>query len=191
MLIAQISDMHVMLPNERMSGYVNTSDALARCITTLNQFVPKPDVVVASGDLVNDGTNEQYQHLKTLIDCLEIPLYLMNGNHDDRSNLKKVFADHKYLTQHKDLIQYTIDDHPVRLIALDSQVPGEMRGELHDDSIAWLNDTLKQAPQKPTLIFIHHPPFRCAINAMDTIRCNNADKLAEVISKNPQVLRVL
>ena len=43
-------------------------------MAALNEFAPKPDLVVISGDLADTPTGEEYEHLKRLLAPLELPL---------------------------------------------------------------------------------------------------------------------
>jgi Icc protein len=82
-------------------------------------------------------------------------------------------------------------DGPIRLIALDTLLPGAEGGLVDRERIAWLDARLAEAPSKPTLIFMHHPPFKTGITYMDSIGLDNADALADVVRRHPQVERVV
>src|SRR3978361_348086 len=82
--IAQISDLHIKPPGALAYGRVDTATALARCVAALNEFRPRPDLVVISGDLVDTPTAEEYQYLKRLLGPLELPFVSIPGNHDAR-----------------------------------------------------------------------------------------------------------
>ena len=84
-----------------------------------------------------------------------------------------------------------VDDHPLRLIGLDSTIPGEGGGRLSAQGLEWLDRTLAVAPQQPTIVALHHPPFASGIVHMDRIGLANSDDLAAVIRRHPQVERVL
>src|SRR5215475_15847366 len=97
MLIAQISDMHVKAPGELLFGRIDTPAFLARAVAHIEALDPRPDVVLATGDLVEAGKPEEYAHLKRLLAPLSMPVYLIAGNHDARDALRDVFVDHAYL----------------------------------------------------------------------------------------------
>lgn len=190
MLIAQISDTHVMLDGELMSGVVDTAPYLERAVAHINALDPRPDVVLASGDLVDAGRPEEYRRLRGILAALQMPVYLIPGNHDARANLRAAFPDHLYL-QDGDFIQYAIEDHALRLIGLDTLVPGAGHGELCDARLDWLEAKLGET-DRPALLFMHHPPFSCGIAEFDTMALEvGAERLAAIVRKNPQVERVL
>jgi len=93
MLLAQISDLHIKQPGALAYRRVDTAASLARTIARLNALTPRPDAVLMTGDLVDHGSVEEYRHLKTLLDMLEIPYWLLIGNHDAREPLREVFAE--------------------------------------------------------------------------------------------------
>lgn len=190
-LIAQISDPHIKAGGKRSYRQVDTAHALRQAIGTLNQLTPRPDLVLISGDLVDFGHPDEYATFKQILADLTLPVFLTPGNHDDRQHLRAAFPEHRYLFQHSDYVQWVVDDYPVRLVGLDSSVPGKPHGELSDESLRWLDATLAEQPEKPTLVMVHHHPFVSGIAHMDRQPLKRPDALAEVISKHPQVERVL
>ncbi|MEO1351406.1 MAG: phosphodiesterase [Cyanobacteria bacterium J06635_15] len=189
MIIAQISDLHVKRLGEKAYGVVDTNGFVERAIAHLNQHPPRPDVVIATGDLVDDGSVEEYAQLKKLLSPLEMPVYLAMGNHDERSALRQSFPEHTYLAK-DGFVHYVIDDYPVRLIVLDTVVPNEGYGLLDAPRLAWLDQHLAQDLTKPTIVFMHHPPFRTKIDFMDGLMCQGGDALAGVIAQYPNIERI-
>src|SRR5207244_178210 len=108
----------------------------AKCVAELERMRPRPDVVLATGDLVDTAHPEEYRRLRHLLSPLSMPVYLIPGNHDDRDALAGEFGDHAYLPRGDRFLHYVIDDYPVRLIALDTLVPGEDRGLMCDERLA-------------------------------------------------------
>jgi len=190
MLIAQISDMHLKAPGELLHGCIGTTDFLERAVAHVNALDPRPDIVIATGDLVDNGKPEQYANLKRTLAPLEMPVYLIPGNHDAREPLRAAFAEHGYLPE-SGYLQYTIEGLPVRLIALDTLVPGKDHGELCDERLDWLEARLSEQ-DRPTLIFMHHPPFDCGISPFDGARLMKGDvRLAEIVRRHGNVERVM
>jgi 3',5'-cyclic-AMP phosphodiesterase len=193
MLLAQISDLHIKRPGALAYRRVDTGAALARCVAALNALEPRPDFVIMTGDLVDQGDPEQYAHLKALLAPLEIPYYLLVGNHDDRTALRDAFGERAELRTGGEFVHYAADLGPLRLIALDSIVPGQSAGHLCEARLAWLAGQLDEAQGKPVIVALHHPPFECGIGHMDALRLEPkaAQQLAALISRHPNVERVI
>ncbi|MEM5404283.1 phosphodiesterase [Paraburkholderia unamae] len=193
MLLAQISDLHIKPPGALAYRRVDTAASLARTIARLNALTPRPDAVLMTGDLVDQGSVEEYRHLKTLLDTLEIPYWLLIGNHDAREPLREVFADRPELREGGDFVQYAVDLGPLRVIALDSMQPGQSAGTLCAARLAWLAQQLDAARGKPVVVALHHPPFDCGIGHMDAIRLDDsaARALEALVAQHPNVERVL
>lgn len=190
MLIAQITDMHITAEGEPSLKDSDTAGNLARVVAAINRFSPRPDMVIATGDLVNDASPASCVHLKALLTPLAVPVYLVPGNHDDRDALRTVFPDHDYLPS-SGRLNYVIDRYPVRVIALDTVIPGAPGGELDDGSLAWLDERLSEATDQPTVIAMHHPPFATGIHIMDGMNCENGDRMEAIVARHPQILRVM
>ncbi|CAI2018073.1 3',5'-cyclic adenosine monophosphate phosphodiesterase CpdA [Serratia fonticola] len=190
-LIAHLSDLHIKAGGRLSYKKVDTLGSLHAAISKLNRLVPRPDVVVISGDLVDFGRDDEYHTLRQALSAFSIPFYLIPGNHDNRQALRRAFSDARYLEQHPGFIQWVIDDYPVRLIGLDSTLPEQSGGELCERRLLWLEQQLALQPEKPTLVILHHPPFISGISHMDKQRLANPQALAAVIQRHAQVERVL
>jgi 3',5'-cyclic AMP phosphodiesterase CpdA len=191
LLIAQITDVHLQAVGGLMHGLFDTQAALDATIEHLNRLAPRPDVVLATGDLANHGQPEDYAALRAALERLAMPAYVIPGNHDDRDNLRAAFAGQGYLPEAGPFLHYTIEDYPLRLIGLDTVLPGEVGGGLCEDRLDWLGARLEEAPRRPTLIFMHHPPFATGIGFMDAPGFLGGAALAALIERHPQVRQVI
>jgi 3',5'-cyclic AMP phosphodiesterase CpdA len=191
MIVCQLSDMHVMAGGGLAYGVVDTAANLRRCIAHILTRPQQPDVVVMTGDLVDGGEPEEYALLREIIAPLAMPVYLIPGNHDEREGLRAAFPDHPYLNQFPPFIQFSIEEHALRIVAVDTVIPGQDGGELCAQRLEWLALTLATAPQRPTLLLMHHPPFATHIAFMDEIGLAAAEPLADIVARHPQVERVL
>ncbi|MBM3555126.1 MAG: phosphodiesterase [Alphaproteobacteria bacterium] len=190
MLIAQITDTHIRAQGELCYNRVDTAPYLERVVAALNALRPVPDLVIATGDLTDRTTPEEYARLKGLLAPLKPRLALVVGNHDNRDNLRKAFPEHRYLGS-TGFVQYTIEDLPVRAIVLDTLDPGQIGGRLCAERLAWLDARLAEQPKRPTLIALHHPPFRTGIEAMDQFGLIGAEGLADVVGKYRNIERII
>ena len=187
MLIAQISDLHVLADGTLLGGQVDTQAALDACIAHIAALEPAPDVVLATGDLTQDGLPEDYALLRAAFNRLPMPVYVIPGNHDDRANLRAGFADGGYLPKTGAFLHYALDAYPLRLIGLDTLIENEVGGRLCPVRLRWLEDRLSEHREKPTVIFMHHPPFATGIAFMDRPRFQGAEELEGLIRRFSQV----
>ena len=190
MLIAQISDTHIRPKGVLAMDRVDTAGYLARAVAHINALRPAPAIVLVTGDLVDAGMPEEYAYLRELLAPLAMPVYVIPGNHDARDALRAAFDTHRYLPA-DGFLHYAIDEGPLRLIALDTLTPGAPHGELCDRRLAWLEARLAESG-KPTIVFMHHPPFDVGMTEFDECRLNvGAERMAEIVRRHPQVERVL
>ncbi len=190
MLIAQISDTHVQVPGGLLDRNYDTAGKLERAVQHLNSFSPQPDVVLLTGDAVDAGTADEYGRLREILSPLRAPLFVIPGNHDDRNTMRRAFSDGGYFPD-EGFLQYTVEDWPVRLIGLDTPNPGEHGGRLCESRLAWLATRLSEARDRPTAIFMHHPPFRTGLAVMDAMGFGGADALAQMVNAHPQVHQIV
>ena len=190
MLVAHITDTHITSPGTRFYGIVDTAGALTRAIAAINRLDPAPDLVVLTGDLVESGKPEEYAHLRSLLAPLRMPLLAIPGNHDARDPMREAFAGDAYLPRHG-FLNYAIEGYPMRIIGLDTLTPGEGGGAVCSERLRWIDDALAAAPDQPTLVLMHHPPFITGIRRMDQLGLDGSAALAEVIRRHPQVERIL
>jgi len=191
MLIAQITDLHIRPRGRLAYGRVDTNGMLEACVASIRALPRQPDVLLISGDLTDCGLAEEYEVLREILAPLTMPVYVIPGNHDRRETLRAAFADHGYLPNGGGYLNYVIDDHPVRLIGLDTVVAGEGFGEMDQARLDWLATTLAAGGARPTVIFMHHPPFITGIASMDAINCRGGDGLAAIVGRFANVERVL
>jgi 3',5'-cyclic-AMP phosphodiesterase len=190
MIIAQISDLHIQACPQPVLNKVQTADMLAECVKAILELDSAPDVIIATGDLVDHGTEADYRLLKELLQPFQQPVFLLTGNHDNRDALRIVFSDFPYLFQHPKFIQYSITVNGLNFVALDTLVPGSDKGELCQERLRWLDKTLSQN-SLPTLIMMHHPPFQTGMAAMDTLGLGNVSLFTRTVEKYPHVQRIV
>lgn len=191
MLIAQLSDMHLRPEGQLLYDRIDTAAYLERAVAHVLTLDPPPDVVIMTGDLVEAGKPEEYTRLRRLIAPLPMPVYVIPGNHDAREPLRAAFADQGYFPA-SGFLQYAVEDLPVRLIALDTLVEGKGYGALCAERLAWLEARLGEQADKPVMLFMHHPPFECGIDAFDQFRLQEGDaRLAELVRRHGNVERAV
>ena len=157
MLVAQISDTHILSPASDLPSAQLRADCLEQCVAAINR--ESPDAVILTGDTVQHGRADEYGWLRELLAPLQPPLYLVPGNRDDNEELRCAFSDAPFLPATGPFLHYAVEDFDTRLVGIDSTFPGERKGRFCEQRQAWLEATLAAQPEQPTLLFIHHPPF--------------------------------
>jgi Icc protein len=190
MLLCQISDLHVTAGRALAYGVVDTAACLERCVQRLVGLDPLPDAVIATGDLVDKPDPQSYGLLREILATLPLPVYLLPGNHDERNTLRAAFPDHRYLRNDGEFLQYAIDEYPLRLLALDTVIPGRAEGRLCAQRLDWLERRLAES-DAPTVIALHHPPFSTGIGHMDRMGLDDPPALARIVRRFPHVQRIV
>jgi 3',5'-cyclic-AMP phosphodiesterase len=185
-LIAQISDLHIKRPGSLAYGRVDTAMALERCVAALNEFDPAPDFVVISGDFVDTPAGEEYEYLGRMLVPLKLPFAGVPGNHDSRELMRAAFPSAPYAFASGPLDQ-KIEVRGLDLLLLDSSVPGKPHGRLEASTLRWLEAMLASSPDRPALLFMHHPPFKSGVWHMDHQNLHNLDELAQIVRRYPRV----
>jgi 3',5'-cyclic-AMP phosphodiesterase len=189
-IVAQISDLHVRRRGHVLHYMPNTADYLRRTISRLHALRSRPDLVIATGDLTERGSPHEYRRLRSILGRLEIPYFLIPGNHDDREALRRAFRDHRYLCTFEEHASFAIDAWPMRIIAMDSTQPGRSGGILDAQRLEWLRSELQAQPHRATILAMHHPPFRTGVAALDAGGFVNADELGRIVRAHRQIARL-
>jgi 3',5'-cyclic-AMP phosphodiesterase len=191
MLIAQISDPHLRPRGVLYQGLVDSNAMFELAIRHLNSLTPQPDLVILTGDVVDEGTPTEYTVAREILSHLRTPFLVIPGNHDEREAFRESFSDHDYLPKAGPLHFVSGGYGPVRIIALDVTLPGLHHGIVDNFAAEWLDRTLAFEPERPTIIMMHQPPFACGIPYVDAYRCRQEVTLAEVVSRYPAVERIV
>lgn len=195
-LLVQLSDPHIGPAGYCLPGGIDTAAFLAQAVRALARLQPAAGAVIVTGDLADRGSAEDYAHLRQLLEPLQVPLYLIPGNHDDTGQLRKAFPHCAGLSPLPDpalaaFVLFATRIGAFRLVGLDTVVPRAPHGALCAARLAWLDRTLAEEPDTPTLLAMHHPPFDSGIRFMDGMGLlEGRDGLAAVLARHPQVERI-
>lgn len=187
MLIAQITDIHLGFGPG--GAFEDNAKRLRRVVKAVAALDPRPDLVLATGDLADHGDLPSYKRLKRIFERLPMPVHFCMGNHDNREVFLKVFPQ----TPTADgFVQYTIDDLPLRIVTTDTLEVGRHGGGFCERRAAWLDARLTEGAGRPTLLVLHHPPIETGIEWM-TIGPAEAwvARLSAVVSRHPQIVAII
>lgn len=182
-IVAQISDTHM-----RSDDQGAAARQLRRALQGAAAY--HADVILMTGDLANDEREDEYAVLAGLLADPPAPAYLLPGNHDSRDRLRAAFPRHTYLPR-SGRLSFIVENFPVRIVALDQIAPGETYGEFSAELAHWLDRALRAAPDAPTLVAMHHPPFLSHDLLFDRIGLKGAERFEAVIAAHKQVQRIV
>jgi len=156
MIIAQISDTHIDLSGPNGPARLHNLEA---CVADINRLDPLPDVVIHTGDLTQSGKPEEYEAARRVLGALRSPLRVAAGNRDDRAAIRATFPAEAYLLPGTAFVQYRVTSFPVQLIAVDTLSDRSNQGDFCQVRADNLRAALADDTERPTVIFMHHPPF--------------------------------
>jgi len=181
--IAHLSDTHYLGGRRALYGKVDTDRTLVRAIEQLERSGTNPSAIVITGDLADLGEPDAYvrlrDELEPVANRMGSKIIWVMGNHDERGPFSSIlFGGDSDDATPQDRV-YDIDG--LRIVALDSSVPGYHHGELTDDQLSWLEEVLAIPAAHGTLLALHHPPLPSPIEIMAIIELQQQQKLADVI----------
>ena len=178
--IVQITDCHIYSADDGRFAGVDTAASLNRVIDRINA-AESPDLVLVTGDLVNDGETPAYQRLLALFKRLNTCVYCLPGNHDVPALMHGLINDTNVATD------AVLDGRNWRVVLLDTVVPYQHAGRLSWEELGFLDETLRAAGDQFILVAMHHHPVPVHSPWMDTMILENPDEFFAVIDRYPAV----
>lgn len=183
--IVQITDLHLMAdPLAELKG-VCTRSTFEAVLKVLRRDFRSAERLIVTGDLAHDELKETYEALRELLADWLPELRVIPGNHDHRDFMRQVFGDRVIECGDRNVFADSVGGW--RLIGLDSQLPGEVRGQLGETQCDWLARALSVEPIQPTAIFLHHPPLKVGTGWLDEIGLEDAERLLALLRQSQQV----
>jgi len=183
-LLVQLSDSHLFAEADGTLLGMSTRESLQRVVELVRRQQPHIDLMLATGDLSQDGTLESYQQFRALTAAIGAPMRWIPGNHDE----PQIMA---HAAVHSDLLEPVVDVGNWRVTLLDSAVPGSVPGYLQDQQLQLLAQALSEAPSRHHLVCFHHHPVPIGCAWMEPIGLRNPEALFAVLDRFPQVKAVL
>ncbi|HYH33996.1 MAG TPA: phosphodiesterase [Nocardioides sp.] len=182
-VVAHLSDPHLLAAGRRQYGVIDTEAGLQLALERVARLVPAPDALVFTGDLADRGEPAAYARLRELVEPVAADLgaevVWVMGNHDERA----AYADGLFDTDDDGCQDRVHDVGGLRVVALDTSVPGYHHGELTEEQLDWLGEELSQPAPHGTLLALHHPPIPVPmLPAAAIIELDDQHRLAEVLA---------
>jgi Icc protein len=170
--LLQLSDPHLT------AGTSAADERLALALDTVRASGIRPAALLLTGDLSDDGSPESYARVRAAVDPLGTelgaPVIAIPGNHDDADAFREAMLDGAPLHR-------AVDVDGVRVVALDTTVPGRAHGELGAGQLEWLTDVLAKDAKHGTVLALHHPPIPTAHPLLSRIGLRDPSRLGDVI----------
>ena len=182
-VIVHISDTHLLAGNRPLGGRYDTAGNLSATLAAVERTGIRPDAIVFTGDLTDLGEPDAYAALRAEVEPfaarLGAPVVWVAGNHDERPALREGLLD---AAPSSDPVTGVWDLGGLRLVALDSTVPGWHHGDLDAAQLDWLRDVLATPAPLGTILALHHPPLPSHIPFFDILELQHQDELAAAIA---------
>lgn len=183
-LLVQLSDSHLFAEADGKLLGMDTCASLKRVIEQVQKEQPGIDLILATGDLSQDGSLESYERFRRLTEAFATPVRWLAGNHDEVPPMQAACAD-------STLLEPVIDVGAWRVVMLDSSIPGAVPGFLADSQLELLERALSEAPERHHLICLHHHPVSIGCKWMEPIGLRNPDTLFAILERHSQARAVL
>jgi 3',5'-cyclic-AMP phosphodiesterase len=186
-VLLQISDTHIGAEWDRPE---TPDECVERALAAIGALRRRPDALVVSGDLTQNGAPAEYARLRELLAPLGLEPHVLPGNHDLRGPLREAFG---LPGEGAEPASHVVGLGPLRLVCLDSTVPGGEGGALDEGRLDWLEGALAADRETPTVIAMHHPPLLADMPSFEAIGLAPEARagLAEVVGRHPQVARIV
>ncbi|MEV1129340.1 phosphodiesterase [Agromyces sp. NPDC049794] len=181
-VIAHVSDTHLLAGGAPLGGVADTVTALERTTTQLGRLGGALDAIVVTGDVTDLGEPDAYRRvrlaLEPVAEATGARLVWVMGNHDERAAFRSELLDEPGTDQP---VHHVVQLDGLRLISLDTSVPGYHHGALDTTSLAWLDAVLAEPAPEGTLIAMHHAPIATPLSLMDVLELRDQDELADIV----------
>lgn len=184
--IVQISDTHLGKDKNFELNGANPYLSLEKVIANLNSLKIEPDLLVLSGDISQDSSNESYVLVKKLLDRLKVKYYIFPGNHDDVNVINDVFE----LNWMDESVDFNLKLDSWLLCFLNSSRYPKEAGELSDKQFVELDNWLSKKRNDNIVVFLHHHPININSKWIDDMMLENANRFNEIVSKYKNVKAV-
>nr|WP_044494363.1 phosphodiesterase [Nesterenkonia massiliensis] len=180
--IVHISDTHFVRPGELLSGTGDPRARLRQLVTSLVDSGVQPEAIIITGDLADLGEPEAYRDLRSVLEPaarrLGAELIWVMGNHDHREAMYEHLLDEAPSGAPYDRV---VMIGGLRIVVLDSTVPGYAHGEITDEQLQWLTQVLAEPSPEGTILALHHPPVPCVQDLAITVELRDQQRLATVL----------
>jgi 3',5'-cyclic AMP phosphodiesterase CpdA len=180
--LLHLSDPHLLGGPDPLYGVVDSEERLIQLFEEVKASGARPEAVIFTGDLADKGDPEAYVKLRAIVEpaCQDLGAEVIwaMGNHDNRANLRKGLLDQP---GNDDPLDHSYFINGLRVITLDTSVPGFHHGELDDSQLDWLAQELETPAPDGTILALHHPPVPSVLDLSVLVELRDQASLAAVV----------
>lgn len=180
--LLHLSDTHLIAGSGDLYGDVNADRLLRQIFSELEASGARPEAIIFTGDIADTGEVEAYKRIKSVVnpvaEALGAEVIWAMGNHDDRASFRKHLLGQPEST---DPVTSSHNINGLRVLVIDTSVPGHHYGEISEDQLAWLSQELATPAPDGTILALHHPPIPAVLDMAMTVELRDQYKLAEVV----------
>jgi len=180
-VLLHLSDTH-LISDGRLYGAVDADGRLGELLEQLKHSGVRPDAIIFTGDLADAGEPEAYRKLRAVVEpfaaALNAELIWVMGNHDNRAVLRSCLLDEAPSMAPLDRV-CMIDG--LRIITLDTSVPGHHYGEIREYQLDWLAAELGKSAPHGSILALHHPPIPSVLDLAVTVELRDQATLGRVL----------
>lgn len=184
-VLLHISDTHLRVAGDHLYGQVDSEVYLRRVVEGIEESGVRPEAIIFTGDLADHGEAAAYDALRDLVEPLAARLgarlLWVMGNHDDRAAFRRALLDEPAPADEYAPVDRVDEIDGLRIITLDTSVPGHHHGEVSDAQLRWLADVLAVPAPYGTILAMHHPPVPCVLDLATTVELREQRRLADVL----------
>ena len=188
-ILVHLSDSHFLGGGAALYGTVDTDHTVHRALEQLHRSGIRPDAIILTGDVADRGETDAYRRIRGIVETAaarwNARIIWVMGNHDQREPFRTELlgqtpADHDPRDQYP--VDQTHDLDGLRIIALDTSVPGYHHGEVTTDQLEWLRRVLSTPARRGSILALHHPPIPTPLPLMSVLELQDQPKLAAVLA---------
>ncbi|MBT8435364.1 MAG: 3',5'-cyclic-AMP phosphodiesterase [Gammaproteobacteria bacterium] len=183
--LVQITDCHIFAEADNCLQGVHTRHSFEAVSEAVIANSGHLDLLLATGDLSQDGSTESYDYLAQRVDAMGIATFWLPGNHDDIETLRERFVGQKIHSAKQVLIA------DWQIVLLDSTIRGEVHGRVCETQLEFLHDCLRDHPEKHALVCLHHQALDTGSFWIDQKGLHDSAKFRENIDRHDNVRGVL
>ncbi|MDM8084581.1 phosphodiesterase [Cellulomonas cellasea] len=176
-----LSDLH-LVGDGPLYGAVDATARLRQVLAEAEASGIRPDAIVVTGDLADKGEPDAYATLRALMDPVAARLGALvvwaMGNHDDRAGVRRALLGEP---ASDDPIDRVDEVDGLRIVTLDTSVPGHHHGEIRQSQLDWLAQVLAEPAPHGTILALHHPPVPSVLDLAVLVELRDQHHLADVL----------